>query len=50
MRHTFMHTGQLRTLAEVVAFLNAGGSVTGYPGTNEIHPHGTALAYEALHG
>jgi cytochrome c peroxidase len=39
LRPTFMHTGQLGTLAAVVAFFNAGGSVMGgYPGSNEIHP------------
>jgi cytochrome c peroxidase len=39
LRPTFMHTGQLASLAAVVAFFNAGGSYMGnYPGTNEIHP------------
>jgi len=35
-----MHTGQFGTLANVVAFFNAGGSMSGYPGTKEIHPLG----------
>lgn len=37
MRPTFMHTGQMGTLAEVVAFFNQGGDPAGrYPGTSEI--------------
>jgi len=40
LRPTFMHTGQFGTLANVVAFFNAGGSMSGYPGTKEIHPLG----------
>jgi cytochrome c peroxidase len=44
LRPTFMHTGQIGTLAEVVAFFNVGGNYTGYPGTDEIHALGlTAL-------
>jgi len=39
-RPAFMHTGQLATLADVVAFFDAGGSVTGYLGINEIRPLG----------
>lgn len=39
-RPTFMHTGQLGTLAKVVAFFNDGGSPYGYVGTSEIHPLG----------
>src|SRR5262249_32156594 len=36
---SFMHTGQLRTLAEVVAFHDRGGDPPGgYPGTNELTP------------
>jgi cytochrome c peroxidase len=36
---SFMHTGQLRTLAEVVAFHNRGGDPSGgYPGANELVP------------
>lgn len=37
MRPTFMHTGQIGTLADVVAFFDKGGSATGYPGVNELH-------------
>jgi cytochrome c peroxidase len=37
MRPTFMHTGQLGTLAAVMSFFNEGGSAShGYPGTNEL--------------
>jgi cytochrome c peroxidase len=40
-RPTFMHTGQLRTLPEVVAFFDRGGDPAGaYPGTSELHPLG----------
>jgi hypothetical protein len=35
-----MHTGQLRTLDEVVSFFNRGGDPYGYPGTNELTPLG----------
>jgi len=35
-RPTFMHTGQLETLADTIKFFNSGGSYTGYPGTNEL--------------
>jgi cytochrome c peroxidase len=40
MRPTFMHTGQLETLTEVVAFFSAGGDFAGYPGKSEIHALG----------
>jgi cytochrome c peroxidase len=44
LRPTFMHTGQIGTLAGVVAFFSQGGDASGYPGTNEIRPLGlTAL-------
>jgi cytochrome c peroxidase len=39
-RPTFMHTGQIGTLAAVVAFFSGGGGSTGYPGSSEIHPLG----------
>lgn len=39
-RPTFMHTGQLGTLADVVSFFDRGGDPTLYPGTSEIHPLG----------
>ncbi len=35
---SFMHTGQYRTLAEVIAFFNEGGHASGYPGKNELVP------------
>jgi cytochrome c peroxidase len=35
-RPTFMHTGQMRTLADVVAFFSRGGDPDGYFGTSEI--------------
>jgi len=38
---SFMHTGQLRSLDEVVAFHDRGGDPAGgYPGTNELSPLG----------
>jgi cytochrome c peroxidase len=37
-RPSFMHTAQLRTLDDVVAFFNEGGNSGGYPGTNELTP------------
>ena len=40
LRPTFMHTGQIATLADVVAFFDQGGSVGGYLGTSEIHALG----------
>ncbi len=33
-----MHTGQLRTLANVITFFDNGGSPSGFPGTSEISP------------
>jgi len=36
LRPTFMHTGQMKTLEEVVAFFSNGGDPTGYPGKNEL--------------
>jgi cytochrome c peroxidase len=39
LRPTFMHTGQIGTLAEVVSFFAQGGDPGGaYPGTNELLP------------
>ena len=37
-RPTFMHTGQLSSFAEVVAFFAQGGNAFGYPGSSEIAP------------
>lgn len=39
-RPSFMHTGQLRSLEDVVSFFDRGGDVGGYPGTSEIQPLG----------
>ena len=46
-RPSFMHTGQVGTLAGAVSFFNGGGSFTGYPGTNEIHPLSLSVHDEA---
>jgi len=35
-RPSFMHTGQLKTLSNVVSFFTRGGDAFGYPGTSEI--------------
>jgi cytochrome c peroxidase len=35
---SFMHTGQLTSLASVVSFFNRGGDRSGYPGASEIAP------------
>lgn len=35
---SFMHTGQMRTLVEVVDFFDRGGDGVGYPGTSELAP------------
>ena len=35
-RTSFMHTGQFRTLEEVVAFFDRGGHPAGYPGKSEL--------------
>ncbi len=49
MRPTFMHTGQIQTLADVVSFFNAGGANDGYLGTSELRPLGlTALQQSDL--
>jgi cytochrome c peroxidase len=39
-RPSFMHTGQIPTLAQVVAFFSRGGDAFGYPGKSEIAPLG----------
>jgi cytochrome c peroxidase len=39
-RPSFMHTGQVGTLAAVVSFFNQGGNRTGFPGASEIHALG----------
>ena len=40
IRPSYMHTGHVRTLEDVVAFFNRGGDPFGYPGTNELTPLG----------
>jgi cytochrome c peroxidase len=35
-RPSFMHTGQLTSLENVVAFFSRGGDAMGYPGKNEL--------------
>ncbi len=48
MRPTFMHTGQIGTLDQVVSFFNQGGAATGaYPGTNELTPLGLSTQEQA---
>jgi cytochrome c peroxidase len=47
MRPTFMHTGQIQTLAEVVSFFNAGGANDGYLGTSEIQPLGLSALQQS---
>jgi cytochrome c peroxidase len=37
-RPTFMHTGQMSSLGDVVRFFSLGGDTFGYPGVNEIQP------------
>lgn len=39
-RPSFMHTAQLRSLAEVAAFFNRGGDKFGFLGTSELQPLG----------
>jgi cytochrome c peroxidase len=36
LRPSFMHTGQLSSLTQVVSFFASGGNEFGYPGTNEL--------------
>jgi cytochrome c peroxidase len=47
MRPTFMHTGQIQTLAEVVSFFNAGGANDGFLGTSEIQPLGLSALQQS---
>jgi cytochrome c peroxidase len=37
-RPSFMHTGQLRSLADVIDFFDQGGQIGGYPGHSELSP------------
>lgn len=45
---SFMHTGQLRTVADVIAFFDAGGDPPGpYPGQSELQPLGLTAAEQS---
>ncbi len=44
---SFMHTGQYRSLEEVVAFFNDGGHASGYPGSSELKPLGLSPAEQS---
>jgi cytochrome c peroxidase len=44
---SFMHTGQMRTLDDVVAFFARGGDGAGFPGTNELTARGLTVAEQA---
>jgi len=46
-RPSFMHTGQLLSLDDVVAFFNRGGDAAGYPGKNELVPLGLSAEERA---
>lgn len=46
-RPSFMHTGQLRTLEDVVTFFNRGGSPASQVGVSEIQPLGLSRDEEA---
>jgi cytochrome c peroxidase len=43
-RPSFMHTGQFRSLEDVVIFFNEGGNPDGYPGTSENVPRGLSAS------
>jgi cytochrome c peroxidase len=44
---SFMHTGQLTSLDQVVRFFSRGGDPAGFPGTNEIEPLGLSEREQA---
>jgi cytochrome c peroxidase len=44
LRPSFMHTAQIRTLAQTVDFFNQGGDGPGLYGTNELHPLGLSAS------
>jgi cytochrome c peroxidase len=46
MRPSFMHTAQIRTLAQTVDFFNRGGDGPGIGGVNELQPLGLTTAEE----
>jgi cytochrome c peroxidase len=43
-RPSFMHTGQLRSIEDTIAFFDQGGHLGGYPGINELKPLGLTAA------
>ncbi len=46
-RPSFMHTGQFRSLNDVVAFFDNGGDSDGYPGSSQNHPRGLSAVERA---
>jgi cytochrome c peroxidase len=46
-RPSFMHTGQLATLDEVLGFFNVGGDHDGFPGASELQPLGLSAEERA---
>ncbi len=46
-RPSFMHTGQFKTLDDVVTFFNLGGHNGGYPGQNELTPLGLSATEQS---
>jgi cytochrome c peroxidase len=46
-RPSLMHTGQLGTLADAVAFFDRGGDSAGFPGTSELSPRHLSLEEKA---
>jgi cytochrome c peroxidase len=46
-RPSFMHTGQLKTLADVVSFFVRGGDSFGFPGSTEVSPLDLSAADQA---
>ncbi len=46
-RPSFLHTGHLETLEQVVAFFHRGGDKFGYPGVNELRPLGLTTREQA---
>jgi cytochrome c peroxidase len=46
-RPSYMHTGQFRSLAQVIGFFDRGGHASGYPGQSEIVPLGLSAEERA---
>jgi cytochrome c peroxidase len=46
-RPSFMHTGQMQSLDDTVAFFAKGGDAFGYPGKNELQPLGLSVRERA---